>query len=124
MGIAKQRTNLSLFGRLAADPDLTILKNDKIKVEFFLYYNAGPRYESPNLEFVTFNAPLVEYIVENFHKGDLMYVTESSPMARGRGKIRKSQPNYKWICWNIALKGTEELNDDRTFLYADTSDQS
>ena len=88
-------TNLTFFGRLADDPDFRVLDSGKLKVEFFLYAVGGnPRYKDPLLEFVSFNKELSEYIAENFHKGDLMYVTEGSPMRVTRRQ--KNQPNHRW----------------------------
>jgi hypothetical protein len=98
----RDKANLSMSGRLADNPDPTIVKGGKLKVEFLLFFNGDSRFPSPKLEFVTFDQELGEYILENFSKGEGMKVTKAAPM--GRHNIPPGQPNYKWCVFDVALK--------------------
>jgi len=98
----KSKANLTITGRLADNPDPTIVKGGKLKVEFLLFFNSDARFPSPKLEFITFDQVLGEYMLENFSKGEEVTVTKAAPM--GRHKIPPGQPNYKWCVFDVALK--------------------
>ena len=102
----KRRTNLTLDGYLSADPDPFTDSHGKFRVEVKIAYNSGKGFPAAFMEFIVYDQATGEYIVDNFRKGDRIWVTNATPT--GRKGIKAGQPNYKFIIWDVALKSEVE----------------
>lgn len=99
--MAQPRTVFKCFGRLAKDPDpIHSKKNNKMYVELGVYHNPGRNQKSVYIEFFIYDTAVSEYVLENFRKGDQIYIVEATPTTRMGDDFGK----YKFICWNVALK--------------------
>ena len=103
---SKRRTNFSIDGYLSCDPDPYTDSKGKFRVELTIAFNSGAGFPAAFIEFIVYVQDVGEYIVDNFRKGDRIWVTNATPT--GRKAVKKGQANFKFIIWDVALKSVVE----------------
>jgi hypothetical protein len=103
-------TNFMCLGRLVDSPKIVHTSNGKLVAEFVVAYRSSPKYPAVFLQFVCFDVDVVEYLAENFGKGDRIQVLRSTPFARisGKQEIRRDTNTrdkmLKFVVFDIAQK--------------------
>jgi len=96
----KTRTNLTAYGTLTDDPR-PINTKIGLLVDFSICYKPDPNFSPTYINFTCMDPDVSEYIVENFRKGDLIYVTKATPKSR---KGQNGRVFFKFLVWDIVPK--------------------
>ena len=102
----ERKTNLTLFGRLTADP-LLVQRSEgqKLLCEFSVCYQPNKLYPAVFIDLIAYDRQVCEYVAGTFKKGDEVHILNSTPVLRKGADGRKY---IKWVAWDVALKGLSE----------------